>query len=94
MPPVLVLFFRISSSSRNAAQRLHATTQSIGLYVPLMFDAVSTFGFMLLPLTPNVPSPETLMAWVVACEMAILLEPLLFVAARDEMNLLIVAHGD
>lgn len=58
-----------------------------------MFGAVLALSLVLLPLAPNVPGSKTLMTWVVACKVAVLLEALLLVPARDEMDLLIVAHG-
>jgi len=77
-----------------AIHRLNASAHTTGLQVLSVLGAVLAFGLMLFPLAPDVPSPEALMARVVACEMAILLEALLLVAARDKVDLLIVAHAD
>lgn len=69
-------------------------TQPIDLQTLPMFGTILTLTSVLLPLALNVPSAEALMAGVIACKMAILQKPLLFVSARNEVDLLVGAHGD
>lgn len=49
---------------------------------------------MLFPLASDIPSSEALVTRVVACKMAILLETLLLVTARNKVDFLVVAHGN
>jgi hypothetical protein len=53
---------------------------------------VATTHLSLIPFSSDVPSAETLMARIVACEMAMLYEQVLNMAAR-ECDLLIKAHS-
>jgi hypothetical protein len=55
-------------------------------------DTFVTFGFVLLPLSLDVPGAKALMVGVVAGEMTKLKTPCLIVAARNEMDLLEIAH--
>jgi hypothetical protein len=52
--------------------------------------AVAVF-LLFVPLSSDVPSAETLMAWIIACEMTVLCKPLLFMAT-GEVDLLVKAH--
>jgi hypothetical protein len=58
-----------------------------------MFGTVLAFCLVLFPGLSDVPGSEALMAWVVACKVAVLLETLLLVSARNKVDLLVVAHG-
>jgi hypothetical protein len=52
--------------------------------------AVAVF-LLFVPLSSDVPSAETLMTWIIACEMTVLCKPLLFMAT-GEVDLLVKAH--
>lgn len=58
-----------------------------------MFGTVLAFRLMLVPGLSDIPSSEALMPGIVACKVAILLEALLLVSARNKVDLLIVAHS-
>jgi hypothetical protein len=58
----------------------------------LHLSAVATLGRVLIPLTFVAPSAKTLVAGIVACEMTVLDESLLLMAAGNERNLFVVAH--
>jgi hypothetical protein len=66
--------------------------KAVGLHTLSMLDAISALGLMLLPLASDVPSTETLMTGIVPGKVAILLKTLFFVATRNKMDLLVVAH--
>lgn len=73
---------------------LHTGCQSTVLHVLSSPGTVLTRRLMLIPSTLDAPSTKALMAWVITCEMAILLETLLSVSTRDEMDLRIGTHLD
>ena len=58
-----------------------------------MFGTVVALRLVLFPGLSDVPGSKTLMAGIVACKMAVLLETLFLVSARNEVDLLVVAHG-
>lgn len=58
-----------------------------------MFGTVVVLRLVLLPELSDVPGSKALMAGIVACKMAVLLETLLLVSARNEVDLLVVAHS-
>jgi hypothetical protein len=58
-----------------------------------MFGTVIALCFVLLPVLSDVPGSEALVAGIVACEVAVLLEPFFLVSTRDEVDLLVVTHG-
>jgi hypothetical protein len=55
-------------------------------------DTFVAFGFVLLPLSLDVPGAKALMVGVVAGKMAKLETPGMLVAARNEVDLLKIAH--
>lgn len=54
-------------------------------------DTVGAVCFPLIPCSSNVPSAKTLVAGIVACEMAVLHEPILVMATR-KLDLFVEAH--
>ncbi len=65
----------------------------MGQVISVVLGTVPTRSFVLIPLTSDVPGTEALVAWIVACEVAILLETLFLVSAHNEMNYFVIAHG-
>ena len=61
--------------------RLHVVYQIAGLHVLMVPGTVFTHNLVLLPLVSDIPSTKTLMAGIVTCKVAILLEALLLVSA-------------
>lgn len=57
-----------------------------------MFGTFLALSLVLLPPALDVPGSETLVTRVITCEVTVLLEALLLVSARDEIDFLIVAH--
>lgn len=70
------------------------TTKSARTPRSLPFDAVVTFGLVLLPFAPDVPRTKALVTRVVSCEVAVLNEACSIMAAGDETDHLIITHLD
>ncbi|KAH6613991.1 hypothetical protein C7974DRAFT_68137 [Boeremia exigua] len=60
---------------------LYVVYQIAGLHALMVLGTVFTHNLVLLPLVSDIPSTKTLMARIVACKVAILLEALLLVSA-------------
>lgn len=71
---------------------VHAHSRVVSFEILPLSGAVIAFGFALFPFSTIIPSTKALMTRIVASKMAVLDESLVFVAACDEEDSLVITH--